>query len=63
MLKENAQPAGALLATAVNNSKVVSSIDRNNIKSAQSDFTKPVCEAEESSFIAPNARQVFTQLR
>ena len=63
MLKTSPQPAGTLPATAVNDSKVVGSSDRNERKSAKSDFTKPVRGAEEPSFLTPDARRAFTQLR
>ena len=63
MLKTSPQPAGALPATAVDDSEVVGSSGGNEGKSAKSDFTKPVREAEEPSFLALDARQAFTQLR
>ena len=56
MLKTSSQQAGALLATGVNNSKVIGSSGRNNEKSAKSDFIKPVRKAEESSFLTFNTR-------
>ena len=63
MLKTSPQPAGALLVTAVDNSKVVRSSSGNEGKSAKSDFTKPVRGVEEPSFLTPDARRAFTQLR
>ena len=63
MLKTSPQPAGALLATAVDNSEVVGTSSGNEGKSAKSDFTKLVRGAEEPSFPTFNARQAFTQLR
>ena len=63
MLKTSLQLAGALPVTAVDNSKVVRSSGRNKGKSAKSDFTKLVRRAKEPSFLTPNARQAFTQLR
>ena len=63
MLKISSQPAGILPATGFDNSKIVSSSSRNNRKLAKSDFIKPVRKAEEPSFLAPDIRQAFTQLR
>ena len=63
MLKTSLQPAGILPATAVDNSKVVGNNGGNERKSAKSDFTKPVRGAEEPSFLTPNTRRAFTQLR
>ena len=63
MLKTSPQPAGALPATAVDDSEVVGSSGGNERKSAKSDFTKPVRGAEEPSFLTPDARRAFTQLR
>ena len=60
MLKTSPQPAGALPATAVDDSEVVGSSGRNERKSAKSDFTKPVRGAEEPSFLTPDARRAFT---
>ena len=54
------QSAGALSATIVNDSKVVSSSSRNNGKLAKSDFIKPMCRVEKPSFLTPDARQAFT---
>ena len=62
-LKTSPQSAGALLATAVDNSEVVGSSGRNEKKSAKSDFTKPMRRAKEPSFLTLDARQAFTQLR
>ena len=56
MLKISPQPAGALTATAVDDSEVVGSNDRNEGKSAKSDFTKLIRGAEEPSFLTPDAR-------
>ena len=63
ILKTSPQPAGALPATAVDDSEVIGSSGGNEGKSAKSDFTKPVRGAEEPSFLTPNARRAFTQLR
>ena len=63
MLKTSPQPAGTLPATAVDNSKIIRSSGGIKGKSAKSDFTKPMHGAEESSFLTPNARWAFTQLR
>ena len=63
MLKTSFQPADALPATAVDDSEVVGSSDGNEGKLAKSDFTKSVRGAEESSFLTPDARRTFTQLR
>ena len=63
MLKTSPQPAGALLATVVDDSEVVGSSGGNEGKLAKSDFTKPVRRVEEPSFLTPDARQAFTQLR
>ena len=63
MLKTSPQPAGALLATVVDDSEVVGSSGGNEGKLAKSDFTKPVRRVEELSFLTPDARQAFTQLR
>ena len=63
MLKTSFQPASALLATSVDDSKVVGSSSKNKGKLDKSDFTKPVRGAEEPSFLTPDARQAFTQLR
>ena len=63
MLKKSPQLSGTLQATSIDNSKVVGISDRNERKSTKSDFTKPVREAEESSFLTPDARRAFTQLR
>ena len=43
--------ASTLSATGVDNSKVVSSSDRNDKKLAKSDFTKLICKAKEFSFL------------
>ena len=63
ILKTSYKPADALLATGVDNGKVVGSCGRKDRKLAKSDFTKPVYRAEELSFLTSNARQAFTQLR
>ena len=60
MLKTSPQPAGALPATAVDDSEVVGSSGGNEGKSAKSDFTKPVRRAEEPSFLTPDTRLAFT---
>ena len=63
MLKTSFQLADALPATGIDNSEVVGSSSGNEGKSAKSDFTKPVRRAEEPSFLTPDARRAFTQLR
>ena len=63
MLKTSLQLTGALPATAVDDCKIIRSSGRNEGKLAKSDFTKPVRRAEEPSFLIPNARRAFTQLR
>ena len=63
MLKISLWPACILPATGIDNSEVVGSSGTNSGKLAKSDFIKPVCRAEEFSFLALNARQAFTQLR
>ena len=60
MLKTSPQLASTLLAIGIDNSEVVSSSDRNNKKSAKSDFTKPMHKAEEPSFLTSDTRQAFT---
>ena len=57
------QPVGALLATTINNSKVIGSSSENEEKLAKSDFIKPVHGVEEPSFLTPNARRAFIELR
>ena len=59
ILKTSSQPAGALPATTVDDSKVVRSSGRNDGKSAKSDFSKLVRKAEESSFLTSDTRQAF----
>ena len=56
MLKTSPQPAGALLATAVDDSEVVRNSGKNEGKSAKSDFIKPVRRAEKPSFLTSDAR-------
>ena len=56
MLKTSSQPAGTLLATGIDNSKVVGNSRENDKKLAKSDFTKPMRRAEKSSFLTPNAK-------
>ena len=62
-VKTSPQPAGALPPTAIDDSEVVGTSGGNERKSAKSDFTKPVRGAEEPSFLTPDARRAFTQLR
>ena len=52
-----------LLPINFDDGEVVNSSDENNRKLVKSDFIKPVCGAEEPSFLTPNAKQAFTQLR
>ena len=63
ILKTSSQPASAPLATGVNNSEVINYSGRNEGKSTKSDFTKPVRKVEKPSFLTPNTRRAFTQLR
>ena len=56
MLKTGPQPAGALPANYIDNSKVVGNSGRNNIKLTKSDFTKLIHRAEEPSFLTPDSR-------
>ena len=56
ILKTSFQPADALPATGLDDSKVFGNSGENNIKSAKSDFTKPIRRAKESSFLTPNTR-------
>ena len=63
MLKISPQLTSTLLATDVDNSKVIGNSDKNKRKLAKSDFIKLVRRAKEPSFVTPNARQAFTQLR
>ena len=63
MFKTSPQLAGTLPAIGVDDRKIVGSSSGNDGKSAKSDFTKRVREAEEPSFLTPNARSAFTQLR
>ena len=56
MLKMSPKLANTLSVTGVNNNKVVGSSNKNNRKLAKSDFIKPMCRVEESSFLTPNAR-------
>ena len=60
MLKKSPELAGALPATAIDNSKVIRSSGGNEGKSAKSDFTKRICGAEEPSFLTSDTRQAFT---
>ena len=52
--------ASALLATDVDNNKVVDSSGKNDKKSAKFDFIKPVHKVKKPSFLTPNTRQAFT---
>ena len=56
MLKTSPQLAGALPATAVDDSEVVGNSGGNKGKLAKSDFTKPVYGAEEPSFLTLDTR-------
>ena len=56
ILKISFQPTGALPTTGVDNSKVVSSSDKNNRKLSKSDFIKPMHGVEEPSFLILDAR-------
>ena len=56
ILKTSPQPASALPATGINDSKVVGSSGKNNGKSAKSDFIKPVRRAKKPSFLTLDAR-------
>ena len=63
MLKTSPQLTGTLLATNIDNSKVISSSSRNDRKSAKADFIKPMYRVEEPSFLTFDTRQAFTQLK
>ena len=63
MLKTSPQPADTLPATGVDDSKVIRSSGGNDRKWAKSDFIKPVRRPGEPSFLTPDARRPFTQLR
>ena len=63
MLKTSPLPAGTLLATDIDKSKVIENSGKNDGKLAKSDFSKLVGRVEEPSFLTLNARQAFTQLR
>ena len=56
MLKTSPQPAGALLATSADNSKIVANSSKNDVKSTKSNFTNPVHRVEEPSFLTYDAR-------
>ena len=56
ILKMSPQPADALPATTVDDSKVIRSSGGNERKLAKSDFTKPIRRAEKPSFLTPYAR-------
>ena len=60
ILKTSSLTAGTLLATSVNDSKVVGRSGRNDRKLAKSDFIKPICKAEESCFLTLDVRRAFT---
>ena len=63
MLKTIFQPYNALPATSIDDSKVVSSSDRNHRKSAQSIFTKYMCGVSKPRFLTPNTRRALTKLK
>ena len=63
MLKTSFQLAGVLPATGVDDREVIGSGGGNDRKLAKSDFTKSVRGVEEPSFLTPDARQAFNQLR
>ena len=63
MLKTSPQSASALPVTSINDSKVISSSSKNNRKLTKSDFTKLVRRAEKPSFLTPNTRRAFAQLK
>ena len=56
ILKTSPQLAGALPATAFDDSEVIRSSDRNKGKLAKFNFTKPMRGAEKPSFLTTNAR-------
>ena len=62
-MKTSPQPADALPTTAIDNSEIIRSSGRNERKSAKSDFIKPMCGAEKPSFLTPDAKQAFAQLK
>ena len=59
MLKISYKSAWALLATSINNSKFVNNSNRNNRKSAKSDFIELVYKAKEPNFLTPGTRRAF----
>ena len=63
MSKTRPQVAAILSSTSVDNSKDISSGSKNNKKLAKPNFKKNVRKVGEFSFLTPNARGVFTQLR
>lgn len=63
MLKINTQLFNNLLFTSINNSKVISSNNKNNeklTKFTKLDFIKTVCKVEEPKFLTLNTKQTFT---
>ena len=62
MFKTSFQLDGTLPATGIDNSKVVGISDGNDRKLAKSDFTKPLCRAEDPSFLTSDIRQAFIYL-
>ena len=63
ILKTSPLLVDTLPAIGIDDSEVVENSGRNEGKSAKSDFIKPIRGGEEPSFLTPNTRQVFTQLR
>ena len=63
ILKTSSNLASTLLVIIVDNSKAIGTSSGNDIKSAKSDFIKPMYGAEKPSFPTPDARQAFCQLR
>ena len=62
-MQTSPQLASGLPATSIENSEIIGSGSRNDEKLAKSNFTKPIHEVEEPSFLTSNDRWAFTQLR
>ena len=60
IMETSSQPASTLLFNSIDNSKIVNSGSKNNKKLVKSDFMKTAYRVEESSFVIPNTRQIFT---
>ena len=62
-MKISPKVAGTPPIISIDNTKVINSSSGNDKKLTKSDFTKPVYKAEKPSFLTPNIRQTFIQLR